>query len=180
MVTFTYNILLHFATYMIPDLYLVTGEWFCYTSKVIIHFAMLYNVGHSMIISLMKYFVIVHDETTRPYKEKILNFFFWFNILHPSISIILHVVVIPEFYVVYGGLEQINTCLGNPEVNKTNLFSVCDIIEPPTDDTLANSIYIIRWLVCNLQAIVTYIVAFNLFDVLISARYSRMEEGKKY
>ena len=44
MVAFTYNILLHFATYMIPDLYLVTGEWFCYASKVIIHYVRIYNV----------------------------------------------------------------------------------------------------------------------------------------
>jgi hypothetical protein len=180
MVAFTYNILLHFATYMIPDLYLVTGEWFCYASKVIIHFAMLYNIGHSMVISLMKYVVIVHDETIRPYKEKVLNLFFWINILHPLIGIILQVVVIPEFYVVYSRFQHINTCLGNPQLNKTKLFSVCDIIEPPTeDDTLANSIYIIRWLVCNLLSIFFYMVAFNIFDVVIYCKifaYGRRQE----
>ena len=165
--TFTYNILLRLSIYMIPDLYLVTGEWFCYTSKVVIHYSMLYNVGHSMVISLMKYIVIVHDERIRPYKQHVLETFFWMNMLHPAISIIFHVVVIPEFYVVYGGFRQVNSCFGNPQLNSSNLFSVCDIIEPPTDDTLSYSIYIIKWLLCNLQALVNYLIAFNAFDILI-------------
>ena len=179
MFTFTYYILLHFFTYIIPDLHLVTGKWFCYTSKIFIHYTMLYNVGHSMIISLMKYIVIVHDEKIRPYKHKILDLFFWMNVLHPSIVIVLHLVAIPDFYVVYGGFTQINSCLGTPQLNKTNIFSVCNIIEPTTDAALAYSIYIARWLVCNLQAVCSYIVAFNIFDMLIYCKifaYGRRQE----
>ena len=114
--TFTHSILLRLSTYMIPDLYLVTGEWFCYTSKVILDYGMMYIVGHSTIISLLKYFVVVHDETIRPYKQKVLDTFFWMNMLHPAIGILLHVVVTPNFYV--------NSCSINPQLNKTNLFSV--------------------------------------------------------
>ena len=157
--TFTYNILLHFSTYLIPDLYLVTGEWFCYTSKIIIDYGMMYIVGHSTVICLMKYCVVVRDERIRPYKRSVLDTFFWMNMLHPAIGILLHVVVTPNFYV--------NSCLGNPKFNKSNLFSVCDTIAPDTDDTLTYSIYIIKWLVCNLHALFIYIVTFNVFDILI-------------
>ena len=110
--TFTYNILLRLSIYMIPDLYLVTGEWFCYTSKIIIDYGMMYIVGYSTVICLMKYCVVVRDETIRPYKRSVLDTFFWMNMLHPAIGILLHVVVTPNFYV--------NSCLGNPKFNKSN------------------------------------------------------------
>ena len=48
------HILVHYTTYMVQDLYLYTGTWFCYSAKVIATLSNLYVASHSMIISLMK------------------------------------------------------------------------------------------------------------------------------
>ena len=69
-------ILFHAITYTVQDLHMYSGDWLCYTSKVVIHYNLLYTGGHSLIISTMKYLIIVHDSKFRRYKEKVQTAFF--------------------------------------------------------------------------------------------------------
>ena len=54
-------------THIVPNLYKYTGEWFCYTSKIINYYGSLYTIGHSMIISILKYVLIVHWKKARSF-----------------------------------------------------------------------------------------------------------------
>ena len=38
----THCLLMEFITYIVPDLYIHTGEWFCYSSKVVTNYFHLY------------------------------------------------------------------------------------------------------------------------------------------
>lgn len=116
---FGYIILFHAITYTVQDLHMFSGDWLCYTSKVVIHYTLLYNGGHSLIISTMKYIIIVHDSKFRTHKEKVKTIFFYLNILHPVVFISIHLLLVPDFYVVYGGIASANRCLGHSNLSKT-------------------------------------------------------------
>ena len=60
MLNFFHWILMHILTYFVNDLYTYTGEWFCYTSKVLQFYGALYQYGHTLNVSIMKYVIIVH------------------------------------------------------------------------------------------------------------------------
>ena len=49
---FFQSIFMHTITYIVKDLYLYTGEWFCYLFKVIATYTTFYTYGHAFIISL--------------------------------------------------------------------------------------------------------------------------------
>ena len=100
---FGHKILIHSLTYSVQDLHIYSGDWLCYTSKVVIHYTLLYNGGHSMIISMMKYLIIVHDSKFRFHKENLQRAFCYINILHPVLFIAVHLILVPDFYVIYGG-----------------------------------------------------------------------------
>ena len=83
---FFQGIFMHTITYTIKDLYLYTGEWFCYLFKVIANYTTFYMFGHALIISLTKYTIIVHWKKAREWgNEKVAMLFFWINIIHPVI-----------------------------------------------------------------------------------------------
>ena len=58
---YAHVLILSGITYMIKDLYLYTGSWFCYLSKIITVSGMALVTGHSLIIAMMKYTMIVHQ-----------------------------------------------------------------------------------------------------------------------
>ena len=88
---FTYKLTMHGITYIVPDLYLFTGEWFCYASKFFTYYGTLYTSTHSLIVSVMKFFLIVHWKNVRNFgKDKVKEIFFFLNFLHPLFTIALH------------------------------------------------------------------------------------------
>ena len=52
---FFQSIFMHTITYIVKDLYLYIGEWFCYLFKVIANFTTFYIFGHALIISCLLY-----------------------------------------------------------------------------------------------------------------------------
>ena len=165
-VLFGHIILIHSLTYSVQDLSMYSGDWSCYTSKVVIHYTLLYNGGHSMIISMMKYLIIVHDSKFRMYKEHLKTAFFWINILHPILFIAVHLILVPDFYVVYGGFASINRCLGKSNYNKTKWWSLCDFSVPIENTTTSNAIAFMKEYICKGQVIFIYVIAYNLMDIL--------------
>ena len=59
-VHYTHCIFMHGVTYFVPDLYLYTGTWFCYSSKLLTYFGIHHVLGHSFFVSSLKYVIIVH------------------------------------------------------------------------------------------------------------------------
>ena len=71
---FGFSIFIHSVTYYGQDLYLFSGVWFCYASKVILHYDIIYTQAHSMVVSILKYSIIVYDVTKTSSKERLNEF----------------------------------------------------------------------------------------------------------
>ena len=167
---YTYNVLIHSTTYFVEDLHLYTGEWFCYTAKVISQFLLIYLGTHSTFIAAMKYVVIVHEEKIRNFKSKIKETFFVLHFAYPIMNILLTVILIPNFLVIYGGHTHINRCLGNQNRNYTTWFFMCDLIEPRNSDSVYGAFNIIKWIICKASVIISYVAPLNFLDAFLYCR----------
>ena len=173
-------IIMDIITYSIQDIHTYTGNWFCYTSKVIMFYGNLYTVGHSMIISILKYILIVHWQRVRSFgQEKMKTLFFWINLFYPWFMITIHLIIKPDFFLIYDGYQRIDMCLGDPNNNwgpNTNrtqikIHSVCKIlVQPPYDNYFAYTIYILRIGTCWTQVVFEYLVLWNVFEILVYCR----------
>ena len=165
-------ILIHLLTHWVEDLHQYTGQWLCYTFKVIIHYSLLFNGGQSAVVSIMKYIILVHDERFRHLKDELKKTFFWINILHPVFYIILHLVLVPDFYVVYGGFSSVNTCLGTikSDYEKTKWWQLCDFWEDLDTQSISYTMFVVKSLVCKTQVILIYIIQYNFLEIFFYTR----------
>ena len=167
-----FSIFIHSVTYFVQDIYLLTGGvWFCYVSKIILHYGLLYILTHSMVIAALKYSIIVHTDVRKiSSKERLKETFFWINLLHPIFSMVLFLLLTPDFYVQYGGFTTINVCLGNPNMNKTTFLDLCEFTAPSNKYTFYYLVYICKRIICIAQALSVYFIGFNFFDMLFYCR----------
>jgi hypothetical protein len=97
-VHFTHTILLYGITYAVEDLHIYTGEWYCYLAKELRYYGSLYVTTHSLVVSIMKYILIVHWQKVRDFgKEKVTNIFFFVNFLHPFCTAAIHLIIRSDF-----------------------------------------------------------------------------------
>ena len=166
-ILYTNAVFMHTITYMIPDLHLYTGKWFCYVEMFISCYLITYQIRHSTVIAMLKYIIIVHDDKARDFGRKtIIKIVFWINLLHPTIDIALHLIVRPDFLWAYGGLQQINNCLGNPG-NPIRLHTLCDFTEPLQKYSFEYVFYILKYVICWLHVVIIYVFIWNLLDVVL-------------
>ena len=98
----THSLVMENITYIVPNLYTHTGEWFCYASKVVSYYGNNYTIGHSMIVSILKYILIVHWKKSRDFgKENVKKVFFWINIFYSFFMIIIHLIIEPDFLLLW-------------------------------------------------------------------------------
>ena len=180
-VLFFLSIFMHCITYIIRDLYMYTGQGFCYIFKIIALYSNYYLWGQASIIALTKYTIIVHWQKAREWgNEKVAMVYFWINIIHPVISILIWLCIRPDFFWAYDGMAQIDRCLGDPKdvwadnfeklmENKslTKLHNLCQMIAPPKTDYVQYSIHIIRSWSCWLYVGCYYGIASNLFEMVV-------------
>ena len=109
-------VLIYILTYIVHDLYTYTGKWFCYFLKVFTYYGGLYVSGHSLVIAMMKYILIVRWKGVRIFgKDKAIRLFFWLNTFQPMCCILLHVIIVPDFFWTWDAYSQIARCLGYPK-----------------------------------------------------------------
>ena len=173
---FSHTIFLHAVTYAVEDFYTYTGVWYCYVAKEIRHYGFLVVTGHSLVISVMKYTLIVHWKKVRNFgKEKVKEIFFFVNFLHPIFTIALHFVIRPDFFWVFDNFKEIDLCLGDPKkiwepgsnVTQIIYHDLCmTIAEPDPESYLEKIIYIVRGGCCWIQVISIYLIIWNFFEML--------------
>ena len=180
-VLFFLSIFMHCITYMIRDLYMYTGQGFCYIFKIIALYSNYYLWGQASIIALTKYTIIVHWQKAREWgNEKVAMVYFWINIIHPVISILIWLCIRPDFFWAYDGMAQIDRCLGDPKdvwtdnfeklmENKslTKLHDLCQMNAPPKEDYFQYTIHLIRTFSCWLHVGCYYGIASNLFEMAV-------------
>ena len=176
---FFYSLFMHIITLIIQDLHTYIGDWFCYVSKIIIYYGNRYMQGHTLIICILKYILIVHWKFARNTgHDKIRTVFFWINILHPILDICAHLFVTPNFFWAYDGYREIDRCLGdpkhffNPNFNTTraSLDILCYDLKLSSNSYLGHMLYISRQIVCWTQICFFYSVLGNFLEMLIYIR----------
>ena len=176
---FFYSLFMHIITLIVQDLHIYTGDWYCYLSKVIIYYGNRYMQGHTLVICIMKYILVVHWDTARALgHDQIANIFFWINIVHPLIDIGAHLFVTPNFFWAYDGYRQIDRCLGDPKhffnskfnTTRITLGDLCHDLSPFSDNYLDYVLYKSRQGVCWTQIVVFYSVLGNFLEILIYIR----------
>ena len=174
-------ILMHGITYIIIDLYTFTGQWFCYVFKVISTYSNIYLGGHALVISLTKYSIIIHWQKAREWgNEKVAMLYFWINIMHPVISILIWLCIRSDFFWAYDGMAQIDRCLGDPKdvwvenfeklaENKslTKLHNLCHMIGPLPQDYIQYIIHAIRACICWLHVGFFYGSTSNILEMAV-------------
>ena len=165
------------VTYIIQDLHTYTGDWFCYTSKVLNLYGNLYTGAHSLIVSLLKYILIVHWKRSRNFgQEKVKTLFFWINILYAVVMICIHLSMRPDFFAVYDGFARVDRCLGDPNNNlgtnstrtQIKMHTICKMmVKPRHDDYFGNTIYILRNCICWPHIVFEYLVTWNVVELVV-------------
>ena len=178
------SIFMHIITFIVKDLYLYTGEWFCYLFKVIATYNTFYTYGHAFIISLTKYTIIVHWQAAREWgNEKVAMLYFWINITLPAISILTWLCIRPDFFWQFDGLSQIDRCLGDPKdmwldnfekvmENKsvTKMHNLCQMYTPSQQDYTEYIMDIFRTCSCWLNVGYFYGSGTNLLEMIVYFR----------
>ena len=167
---------MHGVTIGVKDLYIYTGSWFCYASKAVTIYGNAYVTGHSFIIAIMKYVMILHQEKVRNFgQEKTKKILFWINIIYPAYILGIFNLVRPDFFFTYGSISQANRCLGKSDIISsqdnnetiTRLHNVCDISPPIHHVSFAYAIYIGRKAICWLHIVITYCNVWNILELFI-------------
>ena len=179
MVHYAHIIVIYGVTYLVKDLYLYTGTWFCYTSKAIAFYGIVHVSGHSFMISVMKHTLIVNWKGSRNFgEEKIKQIFFWLNIIYPLYILSMFNILRPDFLFAYDGISQANRCLGKSDMissqdrNKsaTKLHNLCEIEAPLDPSSFWYMVYLGRKSICWLHVIFVYSNVWNLLEFFIYCR----------
>ena len=181
---FFQSIFMHTITFIVKDLHLYTGKWFCYLFKAIANYTTFYMYGHAFIISITKYTIIVHWQAAREWgNEKMAMLYFWINIASPAISILIWLCIRPDFFLAYDGMAQIDRCLGDPKdiwvdnfekvmENKslTKIHNLCQMYTPSQQDYTEYIIHIFRTCSCWLHVGYYYGSGTNLLEMIVYVR----------
>ena len=179
LIHFGHKLLLHGVTFLVQDLSSYTGDWFCYVSKFLTYYLMLYTSTHSLVVSVLKYVLIVQwSKSLVIGKEKIKQSFFYLNFLHPIITISFHIILKPDFFYVYDGFAQIDRCLGDPKNNwnefvnrsQTKLHNMCNFPSQTDKIDFEVMLQITKFGACWLQVIILYLITFNVFEIIVYCR----------
>ena len=173
----TFAYFLYGVTYMVPNLHQYTGKWFCYASKMILHYNYVIIAYYTLTVAILKYVVIVHWQWARGYgHDKIKKIFsIILGVCIPLSNTLLYFAVRPDFLWAYDGHKQVDMCLGDPKGNweegtnrtQTKLHVLCLNIEPATDDIFNNILSNSRKGLCWFQVILGYLALWNLLDCAV-------------
>ena len=169
-------ILMNGITYIIDDLHEYTGNWFCYLSRSIALIGNAHTTGHSFIIAMVKYVVIIHYQKFS--KDKVKTLFFWINVFYGTAIFAIFSVAQPQFIFLYDGISQSNRCLGKNEMissldNSTSaikLTDICSISESFERVSFGYIYYIFRKTLCWGNIIFTYLNVWNLLEMFVYCR----------
>ena len=168
---------MHTLTYSIPNLHEVTGKWFCYFAKCLNVIGAAHTTGHSVLISLIKYVVIVHYQgnITSTKKEKVKTIFFWINAVYPFLVFAICNMIRPDFIFIYDGVSSANRCLGKSEIlssldNSSSIFKlhhICNIRAPNDLVSFEYLVFIVKTSICWIHIILFYGNVWNLTEIIV-------------
>ena len=179
MLHFAHVIIMYGITYLVQDLYLYVGEWYCYVSKAITLIGNAHINQKTFIMALLKYIMILHFQTVSEKRKSLIHYvIFALNVIYPFLVVGIFCMVMPDFIIRFDGISQANRCLGKPEVkiNATNhdhvkIYNACTfIISPIQDMSFEYIFYWIRKTICWLHVSIIYINMGNILEMIMYYR----------
>ena len=177
---FSHVLFLHILTYFVEDLSTYTGDWFCYVAKVLRYYGAMYITGYSLMISSLKYILIIYWKDVREFgKNKTKEIVFWFHLLHPSLNLLLHLIVTPDFIWTYDAYKEIDLCLGDPKNHWTSdnttsqikLHDLClNLLKGDRDGFVDHFIVFLQSCMCWFQFVILYLTTWNLLELILYCR----------
>ena len=157
---FSHTIFLYGTTSLVPNLYEYKGNWYCYVAKEIRYYGSLYVTGHW--------------EAVRDFgKSKVKGIFFWVNFLHPVLTIVVHLILRPDFIWAHDAYKEIDLCLGDPNNHwvkhsnstQTKLHNLCTTMDKANaEDLLGQTLYVLKSGGCWIHISFLYLTGWNIFE----------------
>lgn len=176
LILFAHIIIMKTLTYLIENVQTYTGAWFCYTSKALTLIGNANCSGHTFIIAIMKYVMIVlHEKMRFIEKEKAQRIFLTINIIYPIYVFGIFNIVNPDFLFIYDGSSQANRCLGksdlysgnNPNKTAVKLHNLCELTDPFDPGSLQYMVSLCRSIICWFHIIIMYMNVWNIVEAFI-------------
>lgn len=153
--------------YFVPSLSSYTGIWLCYIASFVTLYCVYSITIRSLLVSIMKFAFIVHDEKIRelgtPKAQKI---FLWIFVCFPLFWTVCAILTSD-----WDAFSSLNTCFGQQEqvlarynTSSGNImkFFFCDLDDKGEGGTHTYVLYIIKQCCCVFKSIVTAIISSNL------------------
>ena len=151
------------------DLCSYTATWICYGLKLIVFTGRMYITSHSLIISLMKYCIIIFQEKVRAVgKHRIENLFLFLDILYPSMVFgILRLIKKDDSFASDPYQEQFFHQKSITNTNETivKLFDACTFDEAFDEISIPYIFYIVRTIICWILSISIFLNSINVLEV---------------
>ena len=172
-----YLITLYGITHVIQDLYVYTGEWFCFLSKILLSIGDAHAMGHSFILAVLKFLVILHAESDVNRKEKFKKVLFCLNLLYGILVVGIMNIARPDYVFIYHS-TMADRCFGRSGAitsqdntsSAVNLVQLCNISRSTEQTALEHVLNIIRRFVCWFDVSFIYLNAANVLEAILYAR----------
>ena len=152
------------------DLCSHTTKWICYGLKTMVFLGRIHITSHSLIISLMKYCIIIfHDKARSVGKRKVENLFLLLDILYPTmIFFLFHLIKNDYTFVADPYREEFFREKSITVTNKTivKLFDACDY-EAYDEISIPYIFSIFRTTFCWILSISIFLNSINILEVFI-------------
>ena len=144
-----------------------TGVSICYIAAFVYVYLPYIVALHSLVVSIMKYVFIVHQQKAVGIGEdRIKGWFFWFNLIHPLVIAISTVLLfdVESFasLIKCFGLEQkLAERYNSPTGNLERMF-LCKLRSSERDMEEGNAVYIITQTFCAIKMVYFWILSSNI------------------
>ena len=173
----TYLVTLYGITQFVPDLYVHTGEWFCFTSKLVLSIGDAHLMGHSFLIAFLKFLVIVHAETDRIRKEMFKKCCTYLNITYGILVVGILNIARPDYVFVFHS-SMADRCFGRSGVitsndntsSAVNLVQLCNISYENPKSIIEQLLTFARKLICWIDVSFIYLNAANVLEAIFYIR----------
>ena len=151
------------------DLCSNTATWICYAVKLLVFCGRMYIISHSLIISLMKYCIIVFQDKVRAVgKHRVETLFLFLDILYPTMVFGILRLIKKDNEFPSDPFEEVffhQNSITNTNKTIVKLFDACLFDESFHEISIPIIFHIFRTALCWILAISIFLNSINILEV---------------
>ena len=160
------------STDFIHPLNIVLGEWFCHLGSFFIHLGMYIISFHSLVVAMMRYFFIIHqDKVDKHGREKVKRIFFWLSFIIPLVIVTIQEIEKNELDM----FSFINKCYGKHhevfliETSTRDVFkrNFCEFESYELGNSMSYVLNGFRRASCIIRTTTLLLTSFNISEAII-------------